>query len=108
MEELIGRQFGTYQVIAPLGEGGMAAVYKAYQPSMDRYVALKGLPRQLGTDAELLARFRREARVIAGPEHATIMPVYDFGEAEGYSYMVMRYAESGSLARCSDPRLGRN
>jgi serine/threonine protein kinase len=47
MEDLTGRQFGPYQIVAPLGEGGMAAVYKAFQPSMERFVAVKVLPRLL-------------------------------------------------------------
>ena len=61
MEDLTGRQFGPYQIVAPLGEGGMAAVYKAYQPAMERYVALKVLPRRFAEDAQFAARFQREA-----------------------------------------------
>ena len=62
MENLTGRQLGPYQIVAPLGEGGMAAVYRAYQPGMERYVALKVLPRQFADDPEFSARFHREAR----------------------------------------------
>ena len=65
MEDLTGKQFGPYQIVAPLGEGGMAAVYKAYQPGMERYVALKVLPRRLAEDPEFLARFQREGKLLA-------------------------------------------
>ncbi|MDW8277445.1 MAG: protein kinase [Anaerolineales bacterium] len=98
MEDLTGRQFGPYQIVAPLGEGGMAAVYKAYQPSMERYVALKVLPRQMAQSEEFLARFRREARLLAQLQHPHILPVFDYGEADGYTYIVMPFVQSGTLA----------
>ena len=72
MEDLTGRQFGAYQITAPLGEGGMAAVYKAYQPGMDRYVALKVLPRHFASDPMFIKRFEREARIIARLQHINI------------------------------------
>ncbi len=97
MENLTGRQFGPYQIVAPLGEGGMAAVYKAYQPSMERYVALKVLPRQLASDPQFVARFQREAKLLAQLQHPHILPVFDFGEADGYSYLVMPFVQSGAL-----------
>ncbi|MEW5986993.1 MAG: serine/threonine-protein kinase, partial [Chloroflexota bacterium] len=99
MEDLTGKQLGPYQVVAPLGEGGMAAVYKAYQPNMGRYVALKILPRHYASDPQFVARFTQEARVIANLEHPHILPVHDFGESEGYTYLAMRLVEGGSLAR---------
>lgn len=98
MENLTGRQFGPYQIVAPLGEGGMAAVYKAYQPSMERHVALKVLPRQMAQSEEFIARFRREARLLAQLQHPHILPVFDYGEAEGFTYIVMPFAQSGTLA----------
>jgi hypothetical protein len=98
MEDLTGKQLGQYRIVAPLGEGGMAAVYKAYQPSMNRYVALKILPRQYAGDPEFVGRFEREVRVIASLEHPNILPVHDYGEADGYTYIVMRYVEGGTLA----------
>jgi hypothetical protein len=98
MEDLTGKQLGPYRIIAPLGEGGMAAVYKAYQPSVDRTVALKILPRRYASEPDFVGRFKREARVIAGLEHPNILPVYDYGEAEGYTYIVMRYVVGGTLA----------
>src|SRR3989304_3968550 len=98
MENLTGRQFGPYRVVAPWGEGGMAAVYKAYQPGMDRYVALKILPRNLASDPTFVGRFRQEAKVIARLQHPHILPVHDFGEAEGYTYIVMPFVQTGTLA----------
>jgi serine/threonine protein kinase len=98
MEDLTGMQFGPYQIVAPLGEGGMAAVYKAYQPGMDRYVALKILPRHFASDPTFVQRFEREARIIARLQHIHILPVFDYGSADGYTYFVMPFVETGTLA----------
>jgi len=98
MEDLTGKQFGQYQIVAPLGEGGMAAVYKAYQPAMERFVAVKVLPRQMASSDEFVARFRREARMLAQLQHPHILPVFDYGEADGYPYIVMPFVPSGTLA----------
>src|SRR3972149_6154148 len=98
MENLTGKQIGPYQVVAPLGEGGMAAVYKAYQPATDRYVALKILPRHFASDPQFIGRFRQEAKVLAKLQHPHILPVFDFGEADDYTYIVMPFIESGTLA----------
>ena len=98
MEDLTGRQFGPYRIVGPLGEGGMAAVYKAYQPSMDRNVALKVLPRHFASDAQFVARFQREAKILAKLQHPHILPVHDFGEAGGYTYIVMPFVPTGTLA----------
>jgi serine/threonine protein kinase len=97
MEDLTGKQLGPYQIVAPLGEGGMAAVYKAYQPAMDRYVALKILPRHFASDPQFVTRFQQEARVVAQLQHPHILPVFDFGEADGYTYIVMPFVKSGTL-----------
>ncbi len=98
MEDLTGRTFGAYQIVAPLGEGGMAAVYKAYQPAMERFVAVKVLPRHMAASDEFLARFRREARLLAQLQHPHILPVFDYGESDGYPYIVMPFIVSGTLA----------
>lgn len=102
MEDLTGRQFGPYQIVAPLGEGGMAAVYKAYQPSMERYVALKVLPRHFTHDPQFQARFRRESKLLAQLQHPYILPVFDSGQADGYSYIVMPFVQGGTLADALD------
>ena len=98
MEDLRGKTFNGYRIIEPLGEGGMAAVYRAYQPSVDRYVALKVLPQHFAKDATFVERFKREAHVLARLQHPHIVPVYDYGEAEGYTYIVMPLLEAGTLA----------
>jgi hypothetical protein len=97
MEDLTGKQLGPYQVVAPLGEGGMAAVYKAYQPGMERYVALKILPRHFASDPLFVGRFEQEAKVLAKLQHPHILPVFDFGQADGYTYIVMPFLQSGDL-----------
>ena len=98
MSDLIGKTLGPYRVLEQIGVGGMATVYKAYQPSMDRYVAVKVLPHYLSTqDEQFLKRFQREARAIAKLEHAHILPVYDYGEHENIPYLTMRYIEAGTL-----------
>ena len=97
MEDLIGKQFGQYQIVEPLGEGGMAAVYKGYQPAMERFVAVKVLPRQMASSDEFLTRFRREAKLLAQLQHPHILPVFDYGEADGYPYIIMPFVHSGTL-----------
>ncbi|MCC6499122.1 MAG: serine/threonine protein kinase [Anaerolineales bacterium] len=92
-----GQMLGPYRIISQIGQGGMATVYKAYQPSMDRNVAIKVLPRQLAESPEFAARFQQEARIIARLEHPHILPVFDFGESDGVTYFVMRYLEAGTL-----------
>jgi serine/threonine protein kinase/tetratricopeptide (TPR) repeat protein len=82
----------------------MAAVYKAYHASMDRYVALKILPRHFASDPEFVGRFSQEAKVIANLQHPHILPVHDFGEADGYTYLVMRFIEGGTLSDWLGPR----
>jgi serine/threonine protein kinase len=89
MENLTGKQFGAYQIIAPLGESGMAAVYKAYQRGMSRYVAVKVLPQQFAKDAQFVARFQQEAQVIARLQHPHILPVFDYGTEQGYTFIAM-------------------
>ena len=76
----------------------MASVYKAYQPAVDRYVALKVLPSHLAQDPEFLARFEQEAKVLAKLQHPHILPVHDFGESDGFTYIVMPFIKTGTLA----------
>jgi serine/threonine protein kinase len=92
-----GQMLGSYRIITQIGKGGMATVYKAYQPSMDRNVAIKVLPSQLAESKEFTARFQQEARFIARLEHPHILPVFDYGESDGVAYFVMRYLEAGTL-----------
>jgi hypothetical protein len=75
----------------------MAAVYKAYQPGMERYVALKILPRHFASDPLFVDRFEQEAKVLAKLQHPHILPVFDFGQVDGYTYIVMPFLQSGDL-----------
>ncbi len=97
MDLIPGTSIGLYRLIEQIGMGGMATVYKAYHAAMDRHVALKMLPRQFAKDETYLGRFHQEARTIANLEHPHILPVYDFGEDDGYTYLVMRLLEAGTL-----------
>jgi serine/threonine-protein kinase len=92
-----GSPFGPYRVIEPLGRGGMAAVYKAYEAKLDRHVALKVLPAEFLHDETFAARFLREARIIARLEHKDIVPIYDFGIEEDVPWMAMRLVGGGTL-----------
>jgi serine/threonine protein kinase len=92
-----GQMLGPYRIINQIGRGGMATVYKAYQPSVDRYVAIKVLPSQLAESREFATRFQQEARIIAKLEHPHILPVFDYGESDGVAYFVMRYMDAGTL-----------
>ncbi|HET9905832.1 MAG TPA: protein kinase [Anaerolineales bacterium] len=92
-----GQMLGSYRIINQIGQGGMATVYKAYQPSMDRHVAIKVLPSRLAESKEFVTRFQQEARIIAKLEHPHILPVFDYGESDGVAYFVMRYLEAGTL-----------
>ena len=92
------QKFNHYEIIDELGIGGMATVYRAYDPRFDRDVALKVLKRELLEDEQLRDRFERESKIIAKLEHAAIVPVHDVGEDNGQLYYVMRYMTGGSLA----------
>ena len=92
-----GQMLGPYRIISQIGKGGMANVYKAYQASVDRYVAIKVLPSQLAESQEFATRFHQEARIIAKLEHPHILPVFDYGESDGVAYFVMRYLDAGTL-----------
>ena len=94
MDGLINRSLGQYQIIEPIRQGGMSVVYKAYQESLDRYVAIKVLSHH--SDPQFAARFKREARAIAQLQHPNILPIYDSNEQDGILYLVMQYIENGT------------
>ncbi|MBN1312841.1 MAG: serine/threonine protein kinase [Anaerolineae bacterium] len=94
----IGKKLGNYEITELIGKGGMAGVYKALQPSMNRTVAVKIMSQQFTGDELFVQRFKNEAELIAQLEHAHILPVYDFGEEDGTLYIVMRYLPSGTLS----------
>jgi hypothetical protein len=99
MDDLAGRTLGQYQIVQRLGEGGMATVYKALQPSLNRYVAIKVLPPDLARQPDFAARFTREAHAVAQLQHPHILSVHDFGREGDLSYIVMQYVEAGTLQR---------
>jgi serine/threonine protein kinase len=90
---------GLYEIKSEIGRGGMATVYRAYDPRFDREVAIKVLPSELlHVDPEFRLRFEREIKIIARLEHSSIVPVYDVGQSDGQPYFVMRYMSGGSLS----------
>ena len=92
-----GENVGSYRVMEKLGRGGMATVYKAHHARLDRYVALKVLHPAFLEDPNFLARFQREAQLVAKLEHPNIVPVYDFAEHDEQPYLVMKYIEGDTL-----------
>jgi serine/threonine protein kinase len=96
-EALIGKTIGRYQITEHLGRGGMAEVYKAYQPSLDRYVAIKLMHGFLADEKEFLTRFEREAKVVATLRHPNIVQVHDFDVDNGVYYMVMEFINGDTL-----------
>jgi serine/threonine protein kinase len=96
-----GTNIGPYRIIESVGRGGMASVFKAYEASLDRYVALKVLPPEFLHDPTFAERFRREAQTIARLEHPQIIPIfaYDIDAATGTPWMAMRLISGGSLSQ---------
>src|SRR5512147_177928 len=94
---LEGQTIGKYRVLEALGRGGMAQVYRAYHPQLDRYVAIKVLRSDLVEEKEFLARFQREARAIASLRHHNIVQVFDFDVQDEIYYMVMELLEGDTL-----------
>ncbi|MEA3396913.1 MAG: protein kinase [Chloroflexota bacterium] len=108
MFNLVGKTLGKYRLVEKLGQGGMAQVYKAYQPDLDRYVAIKILHPHLTGDEDFAARFRREARAVAALEHPHIVRVYDFDANEGVAFLVMEHLAGDSLKshlHCREERM---
>ena len=97
MSEFVGQTLGQYQIVEELGRGGMAIVYKAYQPSLDRYVAIKVLPAFFARTPGYLERFHREAKAMARLSHPHIVEVLDYGQQDDTTYLVMAYVDGGSL-----------
>src|SRR6185503_924183 len=97
MSFVIGETVGPYRIEQQLGQGGMATVYKAYHPALDRYVAIKVMDAALGKERDFIERFRREARVIAKLDNIHIVPVYGFDEHDGQLYIVLKYIDGQTL-----------
>jgi tRNA A-37 threonylcarbamoyl transferase component Bud32 len=92
-----GQTLGRYRVLDLLGRGGMAQVYRAYHPQLDRYAAIKVLRSDLVEEEGFLARFRREARAVAALRHPNIVQVFDFDVQDDAYYMVMELLEGDTL-----------
>jgi serine/threonine protein kinase len=93
-----GVEVGPYKIVEQVGRGGMATVFKAYQPALERMVAVKVLPEFLAEDPQFRERFRREAVAIAKLRHPNILAVYDHGEFDGQPYIVTEFVEGGTFA----------
>jgi len=93
----LGQQFGSYQILNPLGAGGMGEVYRAHDSKLGRDVAIKTLPREFADDPERLARLRREALTLASLNHPNIGAIYDLEEADGVNCLVLELVEGETL-----------
>src|SRR5262245_59889503 len=93
-----GTRLGPYEVLAPLGAGGMGEVYKARDTRLDRTVAIKVLPEHLSATADLKARFEREARAVSSLNHPNICTLHRIGSQDGVDFLVMEHIEGETLA----------
>src|SRR5215216_5823514 len=98
MSDLIGQRLGQYEIIAPLGEGGMATVYRGYQASMRRDVAVKVIEPKLAKLSDFVRRFEREAQTVASLSHPHILKLFDYGQHEDLVYLIMELLPGGNLA----------
>ncbi|HEV2200135.1 MAG TPA: protein kinase [Bryobacteraceae bacterium] len=97
-QSLLGREFGPYRIVSPLGAGGMGEVYRAHDSKLGRDVAIKTLPREFARDPERLARLRREARTLASLNHPNIAAIYGLEESGDVDCLVMELVEGETLA----------
>ena len=94
----VGARLGPYEIVAPLGAGGMGEVYRARDCRLGRDVAIKALPAAFAADPERLARFRREAQTLASLNHPNIAAIYGLEEASGAPHLVLELVEGETLA----------
>jgi serine/threonine protein kinase len=97
MELTAGTRLGQYEILAPIGRGGMGEVYRARDTKLNRDVAIKILPPAWSLDLERRARFEREAQAVASLSHPSILAIHEFGEASGITYAVMELLRGESL-----------
>src|SRR6187401_2643152 len=98
MSTLVGTQLsGRYRLDAMVGSGGMSTVYRAFDRTLERQVAIKLMHREIAADSDQLERFRREARAVAQLSHPHIVGVIDAGEDDGRPYIVFEYVEGETL-----------
>jgi len=98
MSDLIGRTLGHYRIVEQIGEGGMGEVYRAHDERLDRDVAIKVLPEEVAGDPHRLARFEREAKLLASLNHPNIATLHGLEEDEGQRFLVMELVEGETLA----------
>jgi len=103
-DPLLGKTISGYRIIERIGEGGMGTVYKANQLALDRVVAFKVLPEELSGNPQFIARFEREAKLLAKLRHPNIVSIIDKGQQDNYFYLVMEYIPGGSLKDYMDSR----
>src|SRR6266404_9361016 len=96
----IGTRLGHYEILAPLGAGGMGEVYRARDPRLNRDVAIKVLPERLAKDPQALARFESEAKPVAALSHPNILAIFDVGADQGVTYAVTELLEGETLRSC--------
>src|SRR5712692_4892375 len=94
-----GTRLGPYEIVAPLGAGGMGEVYRARDTRLDRTVAIKVLPEHAATRPDGRERFEREARAVSALNHPHICALYDVGQQDGVDFLVMEYLEGETLAQ---------
>src|SRR5215471_5556913 len=92
-----GTRLGPYEILAPIGAGGMGEVYRGRDTRLDRQVAIKILPEQLAQRTELRERFEREARAVAALNHPNVCTLFDVGEQDGTHYLVMEHIDGETL-----------
>ena len=92
-----GTRLGPYEILSPLGAGGMGEVYRARDQKLDRDVAVKVLPQSVAADPDSLSRFEREAKAVAALSHQNILAIHDFGNQDGVAYAVMELLEGETL-----------
>src|SRR5262249_58108923 len=97
MTPVAGSRLGPFEILSPLGAGGMGEVYRARDSRLDRDVAVKVLAPQLAESPEALARFQREAKAVAALSHTNVVALYDFGQSEGALYAVSELLEGETL-----------
>src|SRR5215470_2538160 len=103
MPVTVGAQLGSHEITALLGKGGMGEVYRARDLKLKREVAIKILPEEFSRDSERVARFQREAEILASLNHPNIAGIHDFQEADGVRFLVLELVEGETLA----DRIGR-
>src|SRR5512139_193997 len=95
---MIGKTLAHYEITAPIGRGGMGEVFKAKDQKLGREVAIKVLPEEFAKDTDRVARFQREARLLASLNHPNIAAIYGFEESAGTNFLVLELVEGDTLA----------